>query len=464
MQCFVFFLATSHALISPDSSCSVGDYDENNDRGETTASAVIDNFQFSLQPMEYTVGRRQQHRRKEEAVKGTFLAYVQPDIASFYSYQQHGDNNDRKSYDNYNGDIITKVEPSFRGRTGKFMNLSNETVRFFVIHRDEADDIEHFLLRTFVRFSAHFITGYPDQEFYFAPIDSLEPLISWRIKMPDANKNRLLYVYDPYSMDAGKMRLALLSLKEQSKYHRFQTTLEFHHQYEQFTGRAYLQSTIRPRVQHPMFKAERVGQEHTIETQETHFVRLVPPGVLEPIFGSGQARVLETDEPRMLSGYRALKPGQTTPITMNMTLRVLSCAPRIFEVRQFLSQVEVEHLLELGRSRVLKQSSQGGKKRKTKNTDTQDARTSKNTWIKREQSQITDAIYRRAADLLHLDEALLRSRDSTEVVNVTETKSIAESMQLVYYAEGQHYATHQVSQKSQYCRILLRRQTCFYCI
>jgi len=62
---------------------------------------------------------------------------------------------------------------------------------------------------------------------------------------------------------------------------------------------------------------------------------------------------------------------------------------------------------------------------------------------RRERSPIFDAIYRRAADVMRIDEALLRKRDETEIPEwKNHTGSVAESLQLVHYAKTQKYTAH----------------------
>ena len=71
-------------------------------------------------------------------------------------------------------------------------------------------------------------------------------------------------------------------------------------------------------------------------------------------------------------------------------------------------------------------------------------RTSLNSWIDRETSPIIDAIYRRGADLLRMDEALLRHRgdDEHQTDDLDFKGSLAESLQLVHYDVGQEYTAH----------------------
>ena len=60
----------------------------------------------------------------------------------------------------------------------------------------------------------------------------------------------------------------------------------------------------------------------------------------------------------------------------------------------------------------------------------------------REKDQIIDTIYRRAADLLRIDEALMRPRSKEEFPRMGTSGSIAEALQLVHYDVGQEYTAH----------------------
>jgi prolyl 4-hydroxylase len=64
---------------------------------------------------------------------------------------------------------------------------------------------------------------------------------------------------------------------------------------------------------------------------------------------------------------------------------------------------------------------------------------SRNTWVSRTKSPILDTINRRAADLLQLDEALLRRRTADEYPDLNTKASIAEDLQLVHYDVSQQY-------------------------
>lgn len=76
-----------------------------------------------------------------------------------------------------------------------------------------------------------------------------------------------------------------------------------------------------------------------------------------------------------------------------------------------------------------------------------DTRTSRNTWVARTSSPIIDAIYRRAADALRIDEKWLRRRaDNEESYDPDDNRmgrqQINEEMQIVHYDQGQEYTAH----------------------
>ena len=125
-----------------------------------------------------------------------------------------------------------------------------------------------------------------------------------------------------------------------------------------------------------------------------------------------------------------------------MTLKVLSCSPRVFEIRNFLSDFEVEHIMNIATGAHFKRSVTGSSRGRVATDGAPSSRTSFNSWIPRGRSPILDAIYRRAADLLRIDEALLRHRRQDEHPNLATKHSIAENLQLVHYEGGQQYTDH----------------------
>jgi len=229
----------------------------------------------------------------------------------------------------------------------------------------------------------------PGTMFYFTP-EKEEDKILIRFKIQPFPNN--LYIYDPYldlnDQEVMERNLRSLNPEERKKYDRWKATRDFGKAYLNFTGRSYLATYLRKRPVYPMWPADYFGQQHIVTTQETHFV--------ETDFSP------EIKSRTLLANYR-----QKGVSEMDMTLTVLSCAPRVFEIRNFLSKAEVDHILHLAVNAAVQQSktSQGGQ---------QKDRSSYNTWVPRHKSMIIDSLYRRAADLMRIDEALFRHRRNGE--------------------------------------------------
>jgi prolyl 4-hydroxylase len=112
---------------------------------------------------------------------------------------------------------------------------------------------------------------------------------------------------------------------------------------------------------------------------------------------------------------------------MEMRLEVVSMQPKAFIISEFLSEFEAEEIMKIatpimGGSTVGNRDGGGSRRSET--------RTSRNAWVARDSSPVIDTIYRRAADLLNIDEKLLTSHKN------------AEDMQVVHYELGQKYDSH----------------------
>jgi hypothetical protein len=293
------------------------------------------------------------------------------------------------------------------------------------------------LMRSHEPFGASGTATFPGHRFLFTD-DNNEGEILKRFVVGEYPNS--LYVYDPYTVEgdakATEENLKDLTAKERAKYDTWRKTLSFNEQYRNFTGRTYLANYLRKAPMHYMWPADYFGQQHWATSRETQFVEVPPEEDLDAIFTHGTKRQLADDAPRNLQQYR--DPDQTI---MNMTMTVLSCAPRVFEVKNFLSKAEVDHMLNIAGGVKLSISSTGdissGDKRVEEKGDTRKTRTSYNSWLPREKSPIIDAIYRRAADLMRIDEALLRHRGDGEFPDLGTEKSLAEQLQLVHYNVGQ---------------------------
>eukprot|EP00981_Chlorochromonas_danica_P005623 scaffold1160_cov174-Ochromonas_danica.AAC.23 len=112
----------------------------------------------------------------------------------------------------------------------------------------------------------------------------------------------------------------------------------------------------------------------------------------------------------------------TEPV--ELSLKVVSTAPKAFVIPHFISDYEVESILGLARPRVADSyvgSMDGGGARLS------DTRTSKNTWLPRVSNEVIETLFKRAEHLLKIPKI-----DATN----------CEDLQVVNYKNGQKYDNH----------------------
>jgi len=378
---------------------------------KTTCNSFVDwdNLDPALQPMLLPNNK-------------VFYAYVRPDVSSFYKTKIPDEAQRRE---------LREVKPRFNGMAGRFVNMSPDPMLLMWLPGPAQDP----LFITYVdSFEKSGTATYPGHRFCMAPIQDEKKCV----KMFDVKEGVLRYTYDPFVDDPENYDLSDLTLEEVEKYQRLEIAEDFSRRYKTFTGRDFLSNYPRSRVTHYMYPADYLGQTHTVESDQTHFAELPPAELLKTVSYNELNQKLKTDQPRILQKYRS-------DDKMNMTLTVLSCAPRVFEIQNFLSDVEVDHFMHLAGGMTLQESSVSGSTNDIhldQNRLKSSTRTSKNTWVGRETSPIIDVVYRRAADLLHIDEALMRDRSPDEYPSLGSSASIAEPLQLVHYDPGQEYNAH----------------------
>lgn len=353
----------------------------------------------NLQPMTVQYGNG--------AYNESFFAYVTPDVSTFYNLT-------RKSK--------KAAKPHFAGLFGKFINMSPDNVRVHW-HSGKRGDTPVYI-SDIEPFGSAGTATYVTHRFVVTPKnDPNKVLIEWTIET-----DKSLYYYDPFGSNPDKAQKALT--KDQYQFYHIQLqNLAFTYQYRQFTGTDWL--ALYKHKQPPryhMWRADSFGQTHTVVTEEIHYVELPPVDELQRGTSSYGPR---PDEIERMRRYRHRLP------TLELQLKVISCAPRVFEILNFLSDLEVDHILQLAAAAELKRSStkSGGSSAETLDDNT---RTSRNTWIARNTDMVIEAIHRRAADVLQIHEKLLRWRRTSEIPEFPESMvSIAERLQLVHYAVGQ---------------------------
>jgi hypothetical protein len=351
------------------------------------------------------------------------LTYIQPDVSTFYQLPEGK---------------RTEATPKHNGWAAKFVNMSNKRMRLFW---DPQNGRPGSIIGNVEPYNAAGTASFPGHAFYMTPTDDENNRVaSWSVTPPQS-----VYYYDPITVpgddEATQRNLDQLSADDFEQYQRHVDNREFSKKYFEFTGREYLAFYPRNRPSHKMWRADYYGQQHWVTTRETHIITLPDEKDLGPVQEIGFKRVLKESDPRILQEYRSPDP------ILNMTLTVLSCAPRAFEIKNFLSQAEVDHIMYLTTGMKLHRSTTAGangqlSKEDLERDDTRSTRTSLNTWVYREKDYIMDTIYRRAADLLRIDEALLRPRSPDEHTHLNSQRSLAEALQLVHYDVGQEYTAH----------------------
>jgi len=177
---------------------------------------------------------------------------------------------------------------------------------------------------------------------------------------------------------------------------------QFMENYLAETGRKWIHHFPRPKPVLNMWSvAEGIGHIHRVTTGETLW-ECIPS---------------DFDNPSEVAGCRSTG-------RIERGIEVISESPRIFVIEDVLSEAEGQLVIDLATTKLVRSRAGGDGGMED------DTRTSRTAWLDRAEHPVLDTIYRRAADLLAVDEALLHS-----VKN-------AESMQVVHYDVGQEYMAH----------------------
>ena len=352
-----------------------------------------------------------------------FQAYTRRGISTFYG-EEPGTREEQT--------------PAFTGQAGKFINLSDRRLDLhWTTDNGDGRYIGHA-----GPFEATGTATAPGHHFFFAPHGTPDQVVC-RFAV---NAESMVYFYDPFSKDEGEpgrckiqddeplMSLETLTEAAKEAYNAHRLNLEFAKAYKEFTGGSeWLTMFPRSKPLHHIWGADSFGQTHSVQTKQTQFITLPPEHTLVNL-GMDDLR---RNESGLIIPFQAFR---TPESTMNITMTVVSCEPRIFEIPHFLSDVEIDHIIDVAQRQSLHRSKTGNSA-KDVNADV-DSRTSTNTWVSRYSSPIVDTVYRRIADMLKLDEALLRHRFPDEHPHLGTTEPISEELQLVHYDVGQEYTAH----------------------
>lgn len=120
---------------------------------------------------------------------------------------------------------------------------------------------------------------------------------------------------------------------------------------------------------------------------------------------------------RTCDGFASLCQTQET---LPLTLTTVSTSPRAFIIPNFLNAYECDRIVQLAQTHMNVSLTGGG--------HASEYRTSLTAWLNRRVSPVIDSLYRRAADLLNVDEKEMVGR--------------SELLQIVNYHFGEEYKSH----------------------
>jgi len=361
-------------------------------------------------------------------------AYISPPVQNFYKKPNGSPVEQGTIYHRNGTHFLTKASSqeqndgklmTFNGFQGKFINMGPETVQLFWHGNGQS-----YPMAVIDGWQSSGTATFPGHHFFLVKHgkrDIKDALVHFHMN----HENQVEY-YDPIREDPA--RLSQLTKEERDMYTLHLANRQFAQIYKKTTNRNWLSMFPRMPPKHFMYRADHIGQIYHVPTPQTHFIQHPPPNLLTQLDRREYDRLIAQNLQVNLPDYRAP--------TLNLTLKVLSAEPRAFEIQDFLSPVEVEHLFTLVTGQDLHASTVSGDNHNAGDVPKTKTRTSRNTWIYRETSPIVDAIYRRAADVLRIDELKLRRRTKGEHDDLPTRNPICEALQFVHYAPGQEYTAH----------------------
>mmetsp|Transcript_15740 Transcript_15740/g.29686 ORF Transcript_15740/g.29686 Transcript_15740/m.29686 type:complete len:707 (+) Transcript_15740:70-2190(+) len=363
------------------------------------------------------------------------IAYVQPHIRSFYRDEVNSKKSSSLSVktvlETEKEDFLEDIRPvslTYTGFTAKFINLSTKPMNLYWDGKNKPK----FRARI-EPFEAFSTVTTPGNSFYLAPVyDKEHAMERWIMTADEA-----VVFYDAIENDSEV--LMRLSREERKLYEMQKLNIKYGQDYLVKTQRSWLSMFPRPMHMHFMWSAEYYGQEHEVISDQSHFITL-------PTDRVGQSRIWRhldyADYDNMVEKRKKASNDGDKFINLKeyrndgplkLTLKVISVAPRVFEIDGFLSDSEVSHLLDLATMYNVTETDLKGRMPLKKNHG------STNAWIRREMSPIVDAIYHRTADMLKIDESLLRHRNEHEHTELNTHHSIAEALFLTQFIKDQGY-------------------------
>ena len=337
----------------------------------------------------------------QDYIKGVTFFYKKPSIESMYhSAQEH--QLERSTSDlnqpTKNSPLITETVLSFTGFAAKFVNMASTPILLYWDGRG-GDDRHRRLVGEIAPFEALTTATRPGESFSVSPVyDHSLALDRWTVTADEA-----VQYYEP-------SRKTPFTQYEQVQYNFQKLNQEFAKHYLIHAGRTWLSHFPRAFPIHFMWNADYFGQRHEVEAISTK------------------------------------RESNVDDVSQKYTIEVASVTPRVFKIDNFLSQSECETLIQVAIQNGLEASSvyAGGERHGTKHHRDVSTRSSTNTWLTRDHHiNLTDKIYRRAAQIMKMDEAAFgHNAPIDDSIDDAKYHSIAESLQVVRYKVGEEYTPH----------------------
>ncbi|KAL7446374.1 hypothetical protein ACHAXM_010160 [Skeletonema potamos] len=406
------------------------------------------------------------------SIRGTTKVYIRPHVSTFY----------RSKFPSHSVAAVGKPAPKarpapliFTGFATKFINLSTRPVNLYweggrIPTGPKEGQMHTKLVGTVQSMESIGTASHPGHQFFVTTTYDKDNVLERYI----ATADEPVWYYDPL-VDLSLEKRAE-EMKKMTKHNKWTTKQRFGREawmVNQSFSRDYLvktrmtwlanfpqpyhdgSNTALEKVSNHMWPADYIGQVHTFETSHLYFTEL--PQQLETLTKQDYQPDMELQRRIAMEQFQSasLKGGtgdSNNNKPMSLNVKVVSCAPRVVEVKKFLSPVEVQHLINLASGMtgnvVMEQrvsaSLPSTRGKRVRGDAMSEVRSSKEGWIHREQDVVVDTIFRRVADLLNIDEQLMRDHYPSdgfvdgEDLPPTHDR-VVEAMQLFRYDPGNGY-------------------------
>ena len=410
------------------------------------------------------------NKATRRSIRGTTKVYVRPHVSTFY----------RNKFPSHPvaafGKPTPKVGPApltFTGFATKFVNLSTQPVKLYwdggrIPSGPREGQMHTILVGTVESMESIGTASHPGHQFFVSTTYDKDHVLSRHT----ATMDEPVWYYDPFENLAIERRAEEMkkmtrdgkwTAKQRFGREAWMVNQSFSRDYLVKTRMVWFANFPQPyndgsitaseKVSNHMWQADYVDQVHTFDTTNLYFAAL--PEKLERLTMNDYEPDIERQ--RLIAMEKFQSPSLKGELyadssnSMSLNLKVISCAPRVVEVRKFLSPIEVQHLINLAFGAtgniVMEPSKVSSQSKRMRGDAMAEVRSSRGGWIHREQDVVVDTIFRRVADLLNINESLMRdhypSDGLADDIELPRTHDrVVEAMQLLRYEPGEGYTAH----------------------